>query len=81
MLKCIKTIRSYTDHARYLAQCSEDPVGQIPRQTDIPSPYRYSPEWLVFDHNGIKVVIVEVAHRRFSVFEVPAGMIQPWKPT
>lgn len=77
MLKCLKTLRSHTDHARFLALCSADPVGQIARQEDIPSPYRYSPDWFVFDYGGTNVVIVETAHRKFQVFEVPVSMIQP----
>jgi hypothetical protein len=80
MLKCIKTLRSHVDHARFLAQCSAEPVGQIPCQADIPSPYRFSPTWLVYEHfNTPCVVIVETAHRKFQVFEVPPEMVQPWE--
>lgn len=81
MLKRIKRIDSHVGHARFLAKCSEDAVGFIPRQADIPSPYRSSPEWNVFKYETMEgqpfVVIVETAHKQFDVFEVPAAMVIP----
>lgn len=69
----IKRITSHSGHARFLAETADEPVGYIPRQ-DIPSPYHSSPTHLVHDWNERRVVVVETSHRRFDVFEVPAGM-------
>lgn len=70
--KFIKTVRSYSGHARLLAEFSEEPVGFIPRQTEIPSPYRSSPTEAVYEWKGRKVFIHETSHKVYSVFEVPA---------
>lgn len=80
MLKRIKRIPSYTGHARFLAECSEEPAGWIPHQTDIPSPYAYSPEWVVYEWQGRYVTIRETAHRQFDVFEVPEQMLRTTDP-
>jgi hypothetical protein len=73
MAKALKTLRGYTAHAQMLAECQEDPVGYIPRQTDIASPYRYSPTEVVYSWNGHMVFIKEVAHRKYEVHKVPAN--------
>jgi hypothetical protein len=67
---CLQTLRSHSAHARFLAACSEQPVGYIPRQS-IPSPYAYSPVHPVYACMGKNVFIVETSHRKFQVFEVP----------
>lgn len=65
----LKTIRGYAALARFLASVNEtDRV--VPRNPAIPSPYRYSPEWAVYDWNGDDVVWVETAHRKYEVFMV-----------
>lgn len=75
-LKKIRTINSHVGYARYLAHTAEDSIGVIPRQADIPSPYRYSSEWVVFLHaTDGAVVIVETRHKHYEVFAVPATMI------
>lgn len=77
MLKRIKRLRSYSEHARYMAHVSRKPIGVIDRQEDIPSPYAYSAEWSVWKHDDGKAVIVrETAHRQYDVFEVPQEMIR-----
>lgn len=35
----IKRIPSHSGHARFIAEISEEPVGYIQRQQQIPSPY------------------------------------------
>jgi hypothetical protein len=73
----IRTIKSYAGHARYLAGCQEEPIGEIDRQSDIPSPHRYSPRWTVWTHiQDGPVVIVETAHKRYEVFAVEPSAIQ-----
>lgn len=76
-LQRIKRIPSHSGHARFLAECADLPLGVIPRQADIPSPYAYSPDWLVYDWQGQPVTIRETAHRRYDVFAVPREMILP----
>lgn len=67
----IKVLDSHAAYARFLSHVSEDPVGEIPRQANIPSPYAFSsvhPLWQMED--GRKVIIVETRHRHYEVFEV-----------
>ena len=73
-MKRIKVIKGYAAHARALAEVDETPVGEIPRQKDIPSPYAYSPSHLVRNWNGKSIIEVETAHRRYEWFEVPLTM-------
>lgn len=74
----VKTITGYSALARFNAALSDDFIGQIPRESQIPSPYTYSPihvvsTWLSMD---MPVIIVETKHRRYEVFEV-TGQIDP----
>jgi hypothetical protein len=75
-LKCIKTIPSHSGMARFYAECVGDGVGYLARSqvAAIPSPYRHSPVVNIEQWNGKDVVVFEVSHRKFKVFEVPAGM-------
>jgi hypothetical protein len=76
MLDRIKRIHSYTGKARYLAECDDTPFV-IARQADIPSPYAYSPDHVVYAYKGIQhVIIVETAHKRYDVFAVPSTLLQ-----
>jgi hypothetical protein len=76
VLKRIKRITSHAGCARYLASVRAWNVATIPRQTDIPRPYCYSPDWNVHRaEDGRFVTVIETAHRRYDVFEVPAAMI------
>jgi hypothetical protein len=46
-------------------------VGYIPRRSDIPSPYAYSPVHTVYnDPKRGRVIIVETSHKRFDVFSI-----------
>ena len=68
----IKRITSHSGHARFLATLLDTPF-RIAR-TDIPSPYAYSPEHVVYeDEKGRFVFIVETSHKRYDVFVVPVG--------
>jgi hypothetical protein len=73
--KKLRTIRSHSGLARFIAECSEEPVAYAPRcETDsIPSPYRYSSVTAVYEWNGRHVVWFETAHRRFEVYAIAAG--------
>lgn len=71
MTKPLKTIRSYTGLARFLPELGEV-VGYIPRQVDVPSPYRYSPTDAVYEWNGSKVFYHETKHKVYEVHAVPA---------
>ena len=74
----IKTITGYAGHARWLAEMPEADwnVGTIPRQTQIPSPYAYSPTHTVARWKGQAVIVVETRHRRYEIFRVD-GPIGP----
>lgn len=80
----IKTINSHVGHARFLAQCDlEDSgdlviLGTIPRHSEIPSPYAYSQEHVVYRYAGIPVIIVETRHKHYEVFQV-SETIRPVK--
>jgi hypothetical protein len=75
-LNRVKRITSHAGHARFLAETDgDDPIGYIPRQPNIPSPYHFSERWAVWSHGGKPVVIVETAHKRYDVFEVPASAV------
>lgn len=78
-LKRIKRITSHVGWGRYLTDELEnegEPIGQIDRITYVPSPYAYSPTWRVYRtiKGGKNVIVVETAHKRYDVFELPPGM-------
>ena len=74
-LKRIKRITSHSGLAVYLSYV-ETTGSEIPRFASIPSPYAYSPTHPVYrDEQGRNVIVVETAHRRYDVFEVPASVI------
>jgi|SRR6185503_19045374 len=86
-LKKIKTITGHAAYFRFNCELSDEPVGYIPRQADIPSPYSYSPVhpvWLWSKPNknpftfgeDFRVICVETRHSRHEIFEVPAEMIK-----
>lgn len=74
-LKRLKVLTSYAAHARHCAEESSRQVGYIPHQSDIPSPYAYSPSRPVYKWRGKYTVTYETRHRRFEVFEVPENMV------
>ena len=73
MLKRVKVITGYTANGRFFRETGKH-LGYIPRQTDIPSPYAYSPSHIVCEWRGKAVIQVETLHRRYEVFEVPKHM-------
>ena len=74
MLRRIKTVTGYAADARWFAELGE-PLGYIPRQSDIPSPYAYAPSHVVYAWRGRAVIHVETKHRRYEVYDVPRSMI------
>ena len=76
MLQRVKRITSHAGYARFLAEC-EETTYSLPRQTDIPSPYAYSPEWDVYRHQEQYVIIRETMHKRYDVFDVPVMLLTP----
>lgn len=66
----VKRITGQSAYARFLAETTD--FGHVARVPEIPSPYAYSPEWMVYDWAGRRVIVRETLHRRFDVFEVPA---------
>jgi hypothetical protein len=74
-MKRLKILTGSTAIARFLAECAEGFIGEIPRQPQIPSPYRFSPTHCVYSWNSRPVIVVETSHRRFGVFAVPVDMI------
>lgn len=74
-LRKLKTIRSHSGHARFLAECSEDVAGTV-ASSEVPrDAYHFSPDRSVYVWNGRTVVILEARHRCFEVWEVPASMV------
>jgi hypothetical protein len=71
MLNKLKTINSHAGLARFLGECSADPIGYVPRQPDIPSPYSYSAAWSVWEWAGKAIIWSEVKHKTYCVYEVP----------
>lgn len=77
LLPLLKTVTGYTHYAWLIAELDSDPedrdfpliIREIPRQAEIPSPYAYSPTHCVYRHRGREVIIVEVAHRRYQMFD------------
>ena len=75
MLPRIKALTSHAGYGRFLDQCT-DTAYVIPKQADIPSPYAYSPEHVVFQHEAQYVIVVETRHKRYEVFSVTQDMLQ-----
>jgi len=70
----IRRITSHVGVSRYM-DTLEDIGFVIPRQAEIPSPYAYSPDHRVYrDDRSRLVFIVETAHKRYDVFEVPSNV-------
>jgi len=68
-LKQIKIIRSYVGLSRYMSDFSAYPIGTIPRTT-IPSPYSFSSHEVVWSLKDKKVIVKEVSHKVYKVFEI-----------
>ena len=72
--KRVKTITGYAPHARFLAEVDEEPLGEIPKPPEIPSPYAFSRSSLVWNWQGKRVIEFETRHRRYEFYEVPLEM-------
>ena len=70
----IKTIRSHKGFGDWLAEVEEEPMGYIPRQDNIPSPYSSCSTHIVYDWNGKRVIAVETDHKVYEIFAVPEGI-------
>ena len=70
----IKRITSHSGISRYLSYVESTGLV-INRLATIPSPYAYSPTHQVYrDEQGRDVIVVETAHKRYDVFQVPADV-------
>jgi len=72
MPRRIKRITSHVGLSRYMdtLRATANVIARIP---EIPSPYAYSPDHVVYrDEEGRLVFIVETAHKRYDIFLVPA---------
>jgi hypothetical protein len=76
----VRTERSYTGHARLLAEFSEEPIGEIDGIPEIPSPYAYSPTHIVWQWADRQVIVVETKHKVFRVFDVTGWPIRAVTP-
>ncbi len=73
-MKRVKVATGHAAHARFLQHIDEVPIGQIPRQRDIPSPYAFSPVDIVWNWKGKRIIGHETSHARFEFFEIPTDM-------
>jgi hypothetical protein len=67
-VKKLKTITSYAGLSRFLAACDE--AGEIPKPDTIKTPYAYSQTINTYTWVGRRVIVPEVGHRRFEVWQV-----------
>jgi len=74
-MKRLKTIKSYTGHARFIAETIPTRSYLARCQIEhIPSPYRYSPSVEILLWKGRDVVWFETRHRNYEVYQIPANM-------
>lgn len=75
----LKTITSHVGVSRFFDECTgrhgDRPIGCIPRRDDVPSPYAYSPTWYVYDWHGVPVILREVSHKRYVVYQVGGPLL------
>lgn len=69
MKTTLKTIRSHVGMSRFLAEVSDEPVREIPRDANIPSPYAYSPTHNVWQWGNREIIIVETSHKVYKIFD------------
>jgi hypothetical protein len=65
----LKVVTGHAPLARFMAECSDEPVRETPRVRAIPSPYAFSPVHPVWSWKGREVIIVETRHLRHEVFD------------
>ena len=67
----IKVLVGYAAQARFFAEgVSEDPIGTMPRQKQIPRPYSFGPEENVFQYGDRLIILCETGHRQLEVYDV-----------
>jgi hypothetical protein len=66
----IRVVRGYRALARFMAELTAEPIGEIPRRADIRTPYAYAPTHVVYGLGERRVFIAETAHKKYEVFEV-----------
>lgn len=77
-LKRLKTIRSYSGLAKWLAETSDEPHAFLARVQieDIPSPYAYSPTKPIYKWENRDVIWFETSHRCYEIFEVHKELLR-----
>mgnify|MGYP001564311083 CR=1 FL=1 len=76
-VELIRVVIGHRPIGRVMAEFSEKVVGTIPKQSQIPSPYSYSPTHPVWEWHGLPVIIVETKHRRYEIFRVYGPLDPP----
>lgn len=67
-IKKIKTIRSHTGVARFLAECDKSYIREIPRV--VKEPYCHSQTQCAYLYKNKEVIVAETKHRYYEVFEI-----------
>lgn len=67
-IRKLKTITSYSGLARFLAECED--AGEITKPATIKTPYVYSQTINTYLWAGKRIIIPEVRHRRYEVWQV-----------
>lgn len=75
-MRRVKVITSHTGLARFMAELSEEPVGEVPSSMLPDARYSFSPVRQVWARGNAFVAIIETSHRRYEVFHVPADVVQ-----
>lgn len=76
----IKRITSHVGYYRFLQDAlkngqTSEPLGWIPRDLDIRTPYSCGPTHVVYALDGRKVFIAETSHRQYDVFDCSKDVI------
>ncbi len=76
-IRRVKVVTGHTALSRFMSEFSDEPIGYIPRQSQIPSPHSFSPVEVVYDWGGRSVFVHEVRHMRYEVYEIAHGTVEP----
>lgn len=76
MLKKIKTITSYAKRGAFYGELDNRAkiIGYVPRQ--VHTPYASGPTHAVYSYKGKPIIIAEIAHKTYRVFEVDAADVR-----
>jgi hypothetical protein len=75
----IKRINSHVGVGRFLDTCKQT-SKRIPRVREIPSPYSFGPDHVLYvDSKGRDVFVVETMHKRYDVFLSPYAAVGKWE--